>query len=112
MLEYPNTAVTSVPFPGSDSIRTSPPLCLAESISRGMPMPTFRVVREVKNGSDRRLTCSEVIPLPLSPITMVSRSAPGASSTVSVTRVAPALIEFWTMSSMCIDRSFIQVSVY
>ena len=29
MLEYPNTAVTSVPFPGSDSIRTSPPLCLA-----------------------------------------------------------------------------------
>ena len=62
MWEGLNTAVTVVPFPGSDSMEKLPPVCSAAILKSGTPSPTFRVVRVVKNGSVTRAACSAVIP--------------------------------------------------
>src|SRR5699024_9355678 len=99
MWDRPNTAVTVVPFPGSDSMRKLPPVLSAAYLKKGIPNPTFRVVRVVKNGSVTRETCSGVIPQPLSAITMVSVSSAWLAATRISTRVAPARVEFSDTSS-------------
>ena len=42
-----NTAVTVVPFPGSDSMEKLPPVISAAILKSGTPSPTLRVVRVV-----------------------------------------------------------------
>ena len=92
--ERTKTAVTTVPFPGWDSMEKLPPVLSAAYLKKGTPSPTFRVVRVVKKGSVTWATCSGVIPQPLSLMTTDSRSALQSADMQMVIKEAPARVEF------------------
>ena len=61
-----------VPAPGFDLISSLPLQASAASFSKGMPSPTLRVVRLVKNGSVTFRTVSSSMPRPSSSILAVN----------------------------------------
>ena len=79
-------ALTTVPAPGSESIEKLPPVVSAASLKRGIPIPTFLVVRVVVNGSVTRSRKALSIPLPLSEIVIVKR-LPLASIVMTIKEV-------------------------
>lgn len=95
-----NTALTLVPFPTVLEMSKLPPVIYAACLKKGIPSPTFRVVRDVKNGSVTCCSCSSFMPHPSSSTDTASLANAGSFATSMMIVSALALTEFSAMSRM------------